>query len=359
MYEFTEDFRLRRITKYELDGVDERGDLVVIPPSSKAGPCGSHCLFCYLRQNPPEMIYRVSFHDTLNDAGLEERIAYVSEHYPELWIRVTDTAGNVGLDEKRVESLQKAGLDEMQISIHTTKKKKRVALMRSPLAGRLTDLLPLVAETFRVIADIILTPGYNVDDIGEIIEDLASMGVAEVRLFPVGVTKYNQEVRSLTREELVFVKEKALNTGRETGINVVIPPIFEALLGEFRLDIGPFELEPEIPTYILTGELAYPELRRIFPGIKVVAVKNEFFGGNIGTAGLLTGRDVLKTIKYLPEVELGLVLLPELMFYGNKTLDGYTREDLVARILVERGYMVESALEPVEIPKILEKVGAV
>ena len=358
MYEFTEDFRLRRITKYELDGVDEREDLVVIPPSSKAGPCGSNCLFCYLRQNPPEMIYRVSFHDTLNDPELEKRIAYVSEHYPELWIRVTDTAGNVGLDEKRIESLQKAGLDEMQISVHTTKKKKRIALMRSPLAGKLIDLLPLVAQTFRVIADIILTPGYNVDDIGEIIEDLASMDVAEVRLFPVGVTKYNTDVRPLTREELIFVKETTLDVGRETGIKVVIPPIFEALLGEFRLDIGPFEIEPEIPTYILTGELAYPELRRIFPRIPVVAVKNEFFGGNIGTAGLLTGRDVLRTVEKLPEVDLGLILLPELMFYGDKTLDGFTREELVSRILVEKGYMVESALEPAEIPRVLEKVGA-
>ena len=359
MYEFTEDFKLRKITKYELDGVDERENLVVIPPSSKAGPCGSYCLFCYLRQNPPEMIYRVSFHDTLNDPELEERIAYVSEHYPELWVRVTDTAGNVGLDEKRVEDLQKAGLDEMQISVHTTKKEKRIALMRSPLAGKLIDLLPLLAKTFRVIADIILTPGYNVGDIGEIIEDLASMEVAEVRLFPVGVTRYNRDVRPLTREELVYVKETALDVGKETGIEVVIPPIFKAFLGEFHIEVKPFEVEPTMPTYILTGELAYSELKRIFPGIPVVAVKNEFFGGNIGTAGLLTGRDVLRAVEELPEVELGLILIPELMFYDNKTLDGFTREELLSKILMEKGYMVESALEPVEIPQILERVGAV
>ncbi len=47
------------------------------------------------------------------------------------------------------------------------------------------------------------------------------------------------------------------------------------------------------------------------------------------------------------------------MFYGDRTLDGYTREELISRILVEKGYMVESALEPGEIPKILESVGAV
>lgn len=114
-----------------------------------------------------------------------------------------------------------------------------------------------------------------------------------------------------------------------------------------------------MPTYILTGEIAYPELRRIFPSIPVVTVKNELFGGNIGTAGLLTGRDVLRTIEKLPEVGLGLIPIPKLMFYAGKTLDSFTREELVSRILVEKGYMVESALEPVEIPKILKSVGVV
>ncbi len=113
--------------------------------------------------------------------------------------------------------------------------------------------------------------------------------------------------------------------------------------------------------YIFTGELAYPELRRLFPRIPVVAVKNEFFGGNIGTAGLLTGRDVLREVDKLPEVDLGVLLLPELMFYGDKTLDGYTRNELVGRIIAggKGGYIVETALEPVEVPRVLEKVGAV
>ncbi|AAL80973.1 DUF512 domain-containing protein [Pyrococcus furiosus DSM 3638] len=356
MYELTEDFKLRKITKYELDGVDEREDLLVIPPSSKAGPCGNGCLFCYLLQNPPEMIYRVARHDTLNDPTLEERIRYARKHY-DLWIRVTDTSGNVKFDENRIKSLYEAGLDEIQISVHTTKKDVRIKLMRNRHAGKLIDLLPLVAKHFRTIADIILTPGFNVDDIGEIIEDLDSMGVHEVRLFPVGVTKYNRfEIRPLTKEELSYVKEVALEKDKELGIKVVIPPIFLALLGEFTTGLEPFNIEPEFPTYIFTGELAYPEMKRLFPRIKVVMVKNEFFGGNIGTAGLLTGRDVLREVERLPEVDFGLILLPELMFYGDMTLDGWRRQDLFSKILIEKGYIVETALEPTEIPKVIEKI---
>jgi len=53
MYELTEDYKLRKITKYEVDMTDEREDLLIIPPSSKAGSCANNCVFCYLTQNPP------------------------------------------------------------------------------------------------------------------------------------------------------------------------------------------------------------------------------------------------------------------------------------------------------------------
>ena len=354
MYELTEDYKLRKITKYELDMMDEREDLLIIPPSSKAGSCGNDCVFCYLMQNPLQMIYRASKHDTLNDPDLENRIAYAREHY-DLWIRVTDTSANVRFDEKRIESLHSAGLDEIQISLHTTKREVRIKLMKNRNAGKVIDLLPKVVENFRVIADIILTPGYNVFDIGEILDELDGFGVHEARLFPIGVTRYSR-TRALTREELLFVKNVVLEKQKELSLKVVIPPIFQALLGEFKIPLEPFDVEPSLPTYIFTGELAYPELKRLFPKINVVMVKNEFFGGNIGTAGLLTAYDVLREVEKLPEVELGVLLLPEVMFYGDSTLDGWRREELFTKILVEKGYIVETALEPQEIPKILERL---
>ena len=353
MYELTEDYKLRKITKFELDMVDERDDLLVIPPSSRAGPCGNDCVFCYLIQNPPQIIYRAARHDTLNDPQLERRIAYAREHY-DLWIRVTDTSANVRFNEKRIDSLHRAGLDEIQISLHTTKKEVRIRLMHNRNAGKVIDLIPKIVEHFRMIADIILTPGYNVSDIGEILEDLDSFGVHEVRLFPVGVTRFSR-IRGLTREELLFVKNVALEKQKSLDLKIIISPIFQALLGEFTTGLEPFDIDTSVPAYILTGELAYPEMKRLFPKLNVVMVKNEVFGGNIGTAGLLTGHDILKTVKQLPEVELGVLILPEVMFHGDVTLDGWKREELFSRILIEKGYIVETALEPHEIPKILEK----
>lgn len=57
---------------------------------------------------------------------------------------------------------------------------------------------------------------------------------------------------------------------------------------------------------IATGELAAPYLRehvsaiqKKYPGVEaqVIAVKNEFFGGKITVAGLITGQDLVKQLK--------------------------------------------------------------
>ena len=57
---------------------------------------------------------------------------------------------------------------------------------------------------------------------------------------------------------------------------------------------------------IATGELAAPYLRehaasiqKKYPGVEVqvITVKNEFFGGKITVAGLLTGQDLVKQLK--------------------------------------------------------------
>ncbi|HPZ09835.1 MAG TPA: DUF512 domain-containing protein, partial [Candidatus Eremiobacteraeota bacterium] len=50
---------------------------------------------------------------------------------------------------------------------------------------------------------------------------------------------------------------------------------------------------------IITSELTFKVLNITLKreGVPIIAVKNEFLGGNIGCAGLLTVRDIIKTIK--------------------------------------------------------------
>jgi len=52
--------------------------------------------------------------------------------------------------------------------------------------------------------------------------------------------------------------------------------------------------------------------------VPIIAVKNEFLGGNIGCAGLLTVRDIIKTIKKKKNIKY--ILLPSIIF-DEKGLD--------------------------------------
>jgi len=63
------------------------------------------------------------------------------------------------------------------------------------------------------------------------------------------------------------------------------------------------------------------------PGdIEVLAVRNEFFGGNIGVAGLLTGADLGRALAGLPEGRR--YLIPDSCLSGGRFLDGTALAEL-------------------------------
>ena len=81
---------------------------------------------------------------------------------------------------------------------------------------------------------------------------------------------------------------------------------------------------------VLTGEYGERVLGPLvsaLPGdIEVLAVRNEFFGGNIGVAGLLTGADLAAVLAPLPEGRR--YLLPDSCVSGGRFLDGTALADL-------------------------------
>jgi NifB/MoaA-like Fe-S oxidoreductase len=60
--------------------------------------------------------------------------------------------------------------------------------------------------------------------------------------------------------------------------------------------------------------------------IELRVISNDFFGGNIGVAGLLTGEDVGKALRSLPEDSR--CLLPDACLNEGRFLDGLTLADL-------------------------------
>ncbi len=81
---------------------------------------------------------------------------------------------------------------------------------------------------------------------------------------------------------------------------------------------------------VLTGEygarVLAPLVAQVRGDVEVKAVRNEFFGGNIAVAGLLTGQDVGRALAGLPEGRR--YLLPDSCLSGGRFLDGVAVADL-------------------------------
>lgn len=68
------------------------------------------------------------------------------------------------------------------------------------------------------------------------------------------------------------------------------------------------------------------------PGVRVLTVEHDYFGGNIGVAGLLTGHDLSRALEGEPEGER--YLLPDACLSEGRFLDGLTLSDLPREVEV-------------------------
>ena len=105
------------------------------------------------------------------------------------------------------------------------------------------------------------------------------------------------------------------------------------------------------PIGVLTGELGAPVIAPLIDSlgrddIRVITVRNDFFGGNTGVTGLMTGEDVARTLAAEPQGHR--YLLPDVCLSDEgRFLDGITIDDLprVVEIIETDGIALRSALE--------------
>lgn len=104
------------------------------------------------------------------------------------------------------------------------------------------------------------------------------------------------------------------------------------------------------PITILTGSYGSRILEPLIAelgrsDIRVLAVENEFFGGNTGVAGLLTGADLSRVLSTAPMNHR--YLLPDVCLSQGRFLDGLTPDDLPrpVEILPTDGIALRRALE--------------
>jgi putative radical SAM enzyme (TIGR03279 family) len=87
----------------------------------------------------------------------------------------------------------------------------------------------------------------------------------------------------------------------------------------------------DAPVAILTGEYGARVLEPLVdelgrPDVRVLPVRNEFFGGNIGVAGLLVGEDLARVLAEQPRGHR--YLLPDVCLSEGRFLDGLAPADL-------------------------------
>jgi NifB/MoaA-like Fe-S oxidoreductase len=115
-------------------------------------------------------------------------------------------------------------------------------------------------------------------------------------------------------------------------------------------DPGAGERDPGAPVAVLTGEYGARVLAPLVASlgrddIRLVPVRNDFFGGNIGVSGLLTGTDLTRVLADQPEGHR--YLLPDSCLSEGRFLDDLTVDDLprTVEVVPTDGLSLRRALE--------------
>ena len=139
------------------------------------------------------------------------------------------------------------------------------------------------------------------------------------------------------------------NPAAYTGLRTSTPCGTEATAAAVSISLRP---RRSAPVAVLTGELGARVIAPLVDSlerddVRVIAVPNEFFGGNTGVTGLMTGEDVSRTLAAQPDGHR--YLLPDVCLSDEgRFLDGLTVGDLprVVEIIETDGIALRAALEP-------------
>ncbi|MGB9661081.1 MAG: DUF512 domain-containing protein [Moorellaceae bacterium] len=330
--------------------------------------CRNKCLFCFVDQMPP---------------GLRPSLYLKDDDY-----RYSFLHGNfitlTNLQAEDWERICRWRISPLYISVHTTNPALRARLLGNSRAALiLKQLKKLKRAGIEFHAQIVLCPGIN--DGGELdktLEDLKHFypALRSIAVVPVGLTAHRENLFPLRRytpqeaQEVVRqVEGWQRRFRRRWGVNLVyaadefyllggldLPPASaydgfpqeENGVGLTRIFVDGFYLQMrKLPrglflrrrAVVVTGELAAPVLqglltmlRRRVQGleVRVVSLRNSFFGPQVTVAGLLTGQDLLCGLRAAQVDPEEVVFIPEVMLKKEEGifLDGWRVEDLSSHL---------------------------
>ena len=323
--------------------------------------CSNHCMFCFIDQLPPGMRESLYFKDD------DERLSFLFGNY----ITMTN------MQDHEIDRIIKMHISPINISVHTTNPQLRVRMLANKRGGEVLDYLPrLAAGGIELNCQLVLCRGVNDgDELRRTLTDLLALRpqVGSIAAVPAGVTDYRKGLYKLTPYDketaaatLDILEEFAQKCRAEYGRSVIypsdewyltaerpLPPaeFYDAFaqledgVGMWRLYHDTFLEELENHTGlvlphsmdVVTGTLAGPLIRECadalmqkYPQVKITVheIKNEYFGGNVSGAGLVTGTDIIKQCS--GRLHSDLLAVPEVMIRDEKGqfLDDITLEEL-------------------------------
>ncbi len=329
--------------------------------------CSNKCIFCFIDQLPKGM------RDTLYFKDDDSRLSFLQGNYV--------TLTNMG--DEDVQRIITYRMEPINISFQAMHPELRCQMLHNRFAGEALKKVDRFYEAGIVMnGQIVLCKGvndgkeleYSIEQLVKYLPYLQSVSVV-----PVGLTRYRDGLYPLepftkedAKEVLALIHSWQDRLYKEYGNHFIHAgdewyllaeeeiPAEDSYDGYLQLENGVGmvrllreEVREELAALagddcerrvtIATGELAAPILEELGQEIKakypkldlqVKAVKNEFFGGKITVAGLLTGQDLKKQ---LADLNLGeeLLLTEHMMKSGEQVfLDDVTVEELSGALQV-------------------------
>lgn len=329
--------------------------------------CQNKCKFCFIDQLPPNMRETVYFKDD------DWRMSFLNGNY----ITLTN------MKEKDINRLLKHRLSPMNISIHATDETVRKDLLNNKFAGNIkAQIKTLIDAGIEINGQIVLCKGINDDKVlDRTIEDLSEFipHILSLTVVPVGISKFREGLASLegfdkesartviqvvrkwqkyylqkmktrfifaadefyikAEEELPLYEEYEDFPVLDNGVGMITKFSHELVRTMQKIDNGDNDdFECSVVTGCLTESFMHEcaeILQEKFPNFKmhIYPVVNYFFGEEITVTGLLTGRDIIKTLKQKKSLGRVLILVDNMLKCGEHVLlDDYTVEQIAKEL---------------------------
>ena len=323
--------------------------------------CQNNCIFCFIDQLPAGLRETLYFKDD------DERLSFLFGNY----ITLTN------LGDAEIQRIIDMKISPVNISVHTTNPELRCRVMGNRFAGQRLEYLYRLAEAgVELNCQIVLCRDIN--DGTELETTLKRLiglypSVQSIACVPAGLTSHREGLPELIpydRDSAVRTLDIIERCNKQCraayGVGLVYPSDeFFLLAGREIPELGYYDdlrqlengvgmlalfkdeflavLEDAEPSAeknsftIVTGVLAAPAVAELAEKAKqkrpaldceVVAIKNDFLGGNVTVAGLLTAKDIYNQLKNATEKSDILITECMLRSEGDMFLDSVTVDEL-------------------------------